>query len=408
MKQVWKVLIADDEPIIREGIRDSVDWETMNMTVVGEAEDGEEALELCLAHRIDILLVDLNMPIMNGMTLIKRIREQIPTCKVVIITGHDEFPYAQEAIRMNVEEYLLKPTNPDQLKSVLKKVEKGLDTTTKNEAYLKIANEQISKNLALLRERFGLEWIRGNLSEEEIVDQLEFLHLPVTCPKQLGIIRWPEYNVDSVLKKNDRQLFLFALDNIISELFKGKAYLNFRETGDSIVVCLWEHVTDEIYKIETVAQEFLKLNVNAHFENLTDKRLTDLEATFQECRVQVYKDSQVSPLVRRARQLIRQNYESRNLSLDWVAQKLQVSPGYLSRVMKQELGVSFITLVTQFRINRAIQLLNSTESTVLEIAEHVGYDTQHYFSTVFKKITGVSPLQYRNGVAFERNLDEMN
>ncbi|WEG12494.1 response regulator [Pullulanibacillus sp. KACC 23026] len=403
MKQAWKVLIADDEPIIREGVRDSVDWESLCMKVVGEAEDGEEALELCLEHAIDILLVDINMPIMNGLTLIKHIREHLPECKIVIITGHDEFPYAQEAIRMNVEDYILKPTNPDQLQSILKKLSIELDNRLKKDTYLKTAYEQISKNMAVLRERFGLDWIQGHLAEEEIINHLEFLHLPVMSPKQLGIIRWPEYHVDPVhLEENDRQLFLFALNNIISDLFKGKDYLSFRESTDSIVICLWDLVSEEeINQIETAAQVFLKLTVNVHFETVQNERLTALEAVFQECRYQVFRDAQVSPVVRRARQFIRQNYENQELSLEWVADILQVSPGYLSRVIKQELGVSFISLVTKFRINKAIQLLNSTDLTILEIAECVGYVSQHYFSTVFKKVTGVSPNQYKHGAAFE-------
>ena len=97
-KAAWKVVIADDEAIIRWGIRDAVDRAALGMEVAGEAEDGEEALELALKLEAEVLLVDLSMPIMNGLTLVKHIREQLPDCRVVIITGHDEFAYAQEAI----------------------------------------------------------------------------------------------------------------------------------------------------------------------------------------------------------------------------------------------------------------------------------------------------------------------
>ncbi|MDQ0902413.1 response regulator [Paenibacillus sp. V4I7] len=81
----WKVLIADDESIIREGILSSLNWQQLGLEVVAEAEDGEEALELARKHSVHILLVDLNMPIMNGMSLIKHMREELPDCKIIII-----------------------------------------------------------------------------------------------------------------------------------------------------------------------------------------------------------------------------------------------------------------------------------------------------------------------------------
>ena len=100
LEPLWKILIADDEYIIREGIRAAVAWAELNMEVVAEAEDGEEALELALKHQVNIILLDLNMPIMNGLTLMEHLREQHPSCRIVIITGHDEFVYAQQAIRV--------------------------------------------------------------------------------------------------------------------------------------------------------------------------------------------------------------------------------------------------------------------------------------------------------------------
>ncbi|GAA3333859.1 hypothetical protein GCM10020331_099570 [Ectobacillus funiculus] len=136
-RKTWKVLIADDEPIIREGIREAINWEALQMEVVAEAEDGEEALELALEHSVDILLADLNMPIMNGITLIKNLREKRPQCKIVIITGHDEFTYAQEAVRLHVTDYILKPANPEQLKNLLKNIRQELEDTIQQNEYLK-------------------------------------------------------------------------------------------------------------------------------------------------------------------------------------------------------------------------------------------------------------------------------
>lgn len=404
MERLWKVLIADDESIIREGIRDAVDWPALKMEVVAEAEDGEEALELALAYHVDLLLVDLNMPIMNGITLMKHIREQLPECRMVIITGHDEFTYAQEAIRLNVDEYILKPANPEQLKHVLERVRRQMEILEKQSEHLKMASKQIAKNIPLLRERFCLEWMEGNLAKEEIVEQLQFLQLPDECPDQLGVIRWPEiYANQPLLKENDRQLFLFAIENIVSELLVSCQKVMFRDHSGLIIVCLWGNLPDAVLtEMEHAIQDYLKIKVNLHFESI-DGGLTEVAEVYRHCKAEVLKELQLSPFVTRARQYIRDHFTSREITLESLAQALQVSPVYLGRIIKQELGMSFVNIITQMRVKKAVQLLNSTELSIHEISEIVGYDTQHYFSTAFKKVMGVSPNQYRKGAAFSED-----
>lgn len=401
MSLMWKVLIADDEPIIREGIRSSVDWAGIGMQVVAEAEDGEEALELAVRHGVDLLLVDLNMPIMNGLTLIKHLRSELPDCKVVIITGHDEFSYAQEAIRLEVNDYILKPANPDQLIKVMERIRLELEANRQQSMRLEIASKQLAKNLPLLRERFCVEWIQGSLTDEEIEEQLLFLKLPPDCPKQLCVVRWPELSASQpLLKENDRQLFLFAIENIVSELLDAYPKAVFRDHTDLIVICLWEQVPESVlHDMESAIQVYLKIPVYVHAD-VIDGRLTDIAEAYLKCKSAVYKETEISPLARRARQYIREHYTDPELTLEETAQALQVSPVYLSRILKQELGTSFVGLVTSTRMKRAVQLLNATDLTIHDIAQKVGYDTQHYFSTAFKKTMGVSPNQYRKGSIF--------
>lgn len=397
------MLIADDEPIIREGIREAVDWHALGMTVTAEAEDGEEALELASAHAAHVLLVDLNMPIMNGITLIRSVRKQLPACRIVIITGHDEFSYAQEALRLNVDDYILKPVNPGQLKKVLQSVRDKLEREAEQEKYLSLAYGQIAKNLPLLRERFGLDWIAGSMETGEIRERLQFLQLPPDPPKQIGIIRCPELAANQpLLKESDRQLYLFAVENIAAEWLKSRDLLMFRDGQGSIVVCLWQDARDTIaHDIERSVKDYLKITANLAFVPVTGG-LTDVAAAYITCRKLVLKEAQITPLVRRARQFIRERYADPELTLETLAQSLQVSPVYLSRIMKQELGTSFVNLITQTRVNNAIKLLNSTDLPIHEIAGRVGYESQHYFSTAFKKTVGVSPNQYRRGAAFPK------
>lgn len=400
-ESLYKVLIADDEPIIREGLKEALDWRSLGMEVVCEAEDGEEALELAVQFQVSVALVDMNMPFLDGIALMKELRKRLPECRFVIITGHDEFAYAQEAIRLGVEDYILKPVNSDHLRQVMARVKEDLDSQFKQNEYLKLASEQIQKNIPVLQARFGLEWAEGLLSEEETLDQLEFLGLPPVTPVQLCVIRWPEVAAaQPVIKENDRQLFLFATENIVSELIAPRRSLMFRDSAGLIVSPLWDLAADDLpAEIEQNVRQFLKITVHAHMEPFREG-LGSFPEVYKRCRKAVFQDAQLSPLVRRARQYIQDFYSDPELTLESFARKLQVSPVYLSRVLKKELGDSFVALLTHMRIRKAIQLLNSTDLAIHEIAEQTGYDSQHYFSTTFKKVMGVSPNQYRRGESF--------
>ncbi|AWB44445.1 DNA-binding response regulator [Paenibacillus sp. CAA11] len=401
-KVPYRVLIADDEPIIREGIRDAMDWSRLGMEVIHEAEDGEEALELAVQSKIDVLLVDMNMPFLDGIGLMKRLRIELPDCRFVIITGHDEFAYAQEAIRLGVEDYILKPVNADHLWQVLFHVKEELDNLQRQHEYLEKASEQLTRNIPLLRDRFCKDWVEGQLSPDEIREQLEFLKLPVTCPQQLGVIRWPEMTATQTLTtEGDRQLFLFAIENIAEELLQPNQHVMFRDRQDMICFVLWEAAPEEtVVEIERNVQQYMKVTVQAHLQRI-QQGLSSLVDVYRSCREHVCRESQLSPLARRARQVLQEYYNNPDLTLEGLAAALQVSPVHLSRVLKKELGASFVNFLTQMRIRKAIQLLNATNATIHEIAEQVGYESQHYFSTAFKKVVGVSPNQYRKGAAFQ-------
>lgn len=404
----WKVLIADDEMIIREGIRESVDWDKLRLDVVAEAEDGEEALELAVHHAVHILLVDLNMPIMDGIELMKRVREALPDCKIIVITGHDEFTYAQKAIRFQVKDYILKPANPAQLEKVLRQVRDELDEEAVQQQHFLSASRQISRSYPLLRERFCQEWMEGNMTTAEIMEQLQFLKLPSECPQWLGVIRLPEPAASQMaLKEDERQLYLFAVENIASELLSPYTKVIFRDLFGFIIILLWSYEAEaKFHQISSAVRTYLKIAVDVHLAE-GEEDVMHLPAVYRKCKSAVLKETAVSPLVRRAKQYMLEHFVESGLTLEAMAQDLQTSPVYLSRMIKQELGVSFNSYLTQIRVRRAAQLLNSTEMTIFEISEKVGYETQHYFSTAFKRATGISPLQYRKGAITgeERNLE---
>ncbi|WP_186576032.1 response regulator transcription factor [Aquibacillus kalidii] len=393
----WKVLIADDEFIIRDGIRSSVDWDKFDMEVVGEAEDGEEAIELALEHKVDILLIDLNMPIVNGINAMKEITNHLPNCQMVIITGYDDFRYAQEAIRLRVKDYLLKPVNPGKLQDLVLELKGKLESERNQESYLKQAANQIQKNHAQLKERFFQDWIKGKLASTEIVEQLTFLNLPTTLPIQYLVVRWPEYHQNQThMQESDRQVFFFAIENIVEEILGSNNTAVFRDDSHLLNVCAWERVTSEqLIKLTEAVQNYLNINVFCHVEEIGNGELSELRKAYKLSKLQVDKQSKLSPVVKKVQSYIQDHYNDSSLTLGKVADEFHVSMEYLSRILKQELGISYVGLLTQMRINKAIDLLKTTDMTIREIAEEVGYDSQHYFSTAFKKTMGISPKQFK-------------
>jgi two-component system, response regulator YesN len=138
-----KILIVDDEPIICQGLRLTIPWETYGFEVVGEAFDGKQALEYLFHHPIDIVLTDVRMPEMDGIQLAKAIYEQTPQTRVIVISGYEEFEYARESFRWGVKDYLLKPVDIDELLTILQKLK--VDIALERESDQKQHHDQIQQ-----------------------------------------------------------------------------------------------------------------------------------------------------------------------------------------------------------------------------------------------------------------------
>ncbi len=117
-----KVFLVEDEIVAREGIRDNVDWHAVGFEFCGEAPDGELALPLIEATLPDVVITDIKMPFMDGLQLSRLVKERFPGTKIIILSGHDEFQYAQEAIKLGVTEYLLKPISVRELHDLFRRV----------------------------------------------------------------------------------------------------------------------------------------------------------------------------------------------------------------------------------------------------------------------------------------------
>ena len=173
------MFLVEDEIVTREGIRDNVDWNAAGFEFCGEASDGEMALQLIQETKPDVLITDIKMPFMDGLQLSRLVREHMPWMKVIILSGHDEFNYAQSAVKLGVTEYLLKPISSQELHTVMLRVAKDLDQAYQENQKLKEMQHKLEDSLILSREKFLLDLVMGVYSSTEAIEQSQQLGINI-------------------------------------------------------------------------------------------------------------------------------------------------------------------------------------------------------------------------------------
>ena len=125
--KLLKVFLAEDEVIVREALRDSIPWKEHGFVFVGEASDGEMALEMVRELKPDIVITDIKMPFMNGLVFSRYVSEELPDTKIIIISGYDDFEYARQAVELHVDRFLLKPVTKADMISALENTRRRIE-----------------------------------------------------------------------------------------------------------------------------------------------------------------------------------------------------------------------------------------------------------------------------------------
>ena len=175
---MYKVLIADDEKIIREGIAGAIECGELNLQLAGIAANGKEGLKQLHKGDIDIAIVDIKMPVMDGIAMIERARGEGIQTEFIIISGYDDFEYAQRAMSSGVKYFLLKPTQPQEITDALRDIIEQIKRR-ENAAYIENKYKESTKKLKkLMREQFLRDCILGRVySDEERKYHLENLEI---------------------------------------------------------------------------------------------------------------------------------------------------------------------------------------------------------------------------------------
>ncbi|WP_336758999.1 response regulator [Paenibacillus sp. USHLN196] len=350
-----RMLVVDDEALFRQGLIHLVRNNPLGWEVVGEAADGEEAIQAVHSCTPDLIITDINMPVMDGLDLAERIHESGLDIMIIILTGYREFEYAQRAIRYGAIEFLLKPFSLDEACQVLQK-----------------AHERYRRKQSDIR-------IREQYSQVDRTERLREELTSLVLHHQFGaIMNRIEILLEEVsgMSLSQGKAEIHMLMKVMTDLLVQQ--LQPQESGGmdstSPDPLLWIHTIPEVIAwARCKSEEWVDMLM----------RLTQ---------------EQQDHVVTRVMQYIEMNYSS-TCTLQAVAAHVHVTPNYLSHLFKKETGQGFSQYVSKRRIDKAKLLLHSTRQSMADIAELTGFDNSSYFTTVFKQMTGVSPREYRKQVA---------
>lgn len=214
---MYKVMIIDDEPIIRKGIKSVINWGQYDCEVCAEASDGEEGKQLIQKYLPDILFTDIRMPDTDGLTMIRAVRDLVPDCKIIILTGYRDFDYVQEAIKLGVFDFVLKPSKIEELTSILAKAVNELNGVKKRAEELDKLKSLFEQNIPILREKFLYDILcEINTNREDVLERADLLGIRI----QRFFLAVAEIDEeDRKLSQYESHLYQFGIINTFLQQF---------------------------------------------------------------------------------------------------------------------------------------------------------------------------------------------
>ena len=387
---LYKVLVADDESIILNGIKNCIDWGSLGMEVVATASDGEQALEAIERLNPDLCLLDVHMPFVDGLTVAKLYLKRRPDGIVLFITGYDEFSYAQAAVNTGAIGYILKPVDEEELLCAVKKASELMESRRRVDLL-------IYNNLDTLREIFFHDWLSGITSSKDAKDNLTFYGICLKGEVAVLFVRFYKDREDEFLSGKALQKDMDLIKQEILTLVDRFCPYFLMRPDDKTIVVVHSILGDDGW-IDFPLRLGDKLDDNGIHAEILHRQVESMEdvpAAYREMDEKTNLLERLSPIVRLLKQYIDQNYKNPVMSLKSFAKAHKTTSSYISRQFKQEMGQSFVDYLTFVRISMSIPFLKKPHIKIFEIAEFVGYNSQHYYCEVFKQKMGITPSEYR-------------
>lgn len=403
------VYVIDDEPKIRRGLVHFIAHEKPNWPQPKSAATAEKALQDPDFWETDLMFLDIQLPAMSGLELLSLIRDKGSRMQVVIISGYAEFSFAQQALRLQVFEYLLKPIDIEKVSLILNSVQ--------NEALQKQremrVKETVRQNLHKIREKYFASVLFGTESAE-----------PEQCTRHLRELEMqdsPFLMIQYTYRSNEplKSANIKEAQRIISEKLQtympvtNDRFIIYLKSGivailqasddrlDGILETLQTEEDTEVYQtgysfVHQSLSELLLAYSEACGARPSEEVVQNLPHEDQTLYVEklIKRQAEFHPYVQKTMRFVADHYDT-SLNLSVVASEVHLHTSYLSELFKKETGTNLCNYINDYRLLIAKYELKGGNAKIAEIAEKVGFNDYHYFSQVFSKRVGMSPRKYR-------------
>lgn len=284
---MYKLLIVDDEELIRSAVSSIIDWNSLGFSAIFQADNGLAALEICRSNKIDLVLTDIAMPFMDGLALSTVLSKEFPEIHIVILTGHEDFEYAKQSIDLGVKNYILKPVGASTLYQKMKEICQKLHIEVTQKEYVSQMKSQLYQSLPIMREKFLYVLVcmqHGLLRDSE--ERIKALELPLLSGQYMvGVVEADLSKMDNA----DIELYLFMTKNIVMDVV-GNSHCIFDDNNNKIIIVFnTDQFEDDSHRIiydtlqvaQMTASSVLKINVTCAAGSKVNC-LADLNRSYQE------------------------------------------------------------------------------------------------------------------------------
>ncbi len=416
-----KLLLVDDEWFTRDGIMESLPWEELGIAQVEQADDGVNALEVVEQFQPDILLTDVRMPRMTGTELAYAIRERFPSCYIIFMSGFTDKEYMKAAINVSATAYVEKPIQIAELKAAIEKAV----LLARRARQIKDMEQHYDMSIPVLRQELAWLLVRKNMSQDTLLEffRIAYPELPLDADYATILIKpfQPEHesqeNVTLLFKTVIQTMgHAFARDGLQmlasvkdDELVVAHCCLKDVESGALREACLrlsesLNKICESQISIGIAVSGILQVQQSyaaalASYGELGWKpggpSLVIADTAAVDDRAAAAEQPKKNPLVSQILTYIDDHYAEDSLSLQQISEHMYLTPSYMCVIFKDETNITINQYIATARIEKAKEMLRDSRVKVKDVAVMVGYNDSNYFAKIFKKHTGLTPVEFR-------------
>lgn len=374
---MYKVLFAEDELLVRLGLQNSIPWSKYEMEVAALADNGMEAYRLFEEIHPDILITDLRMEGMDGLELVKRVREIDKECAIVVISCLNDFETLRKLIPYNINAYVLKASiSIDEVCNVLEQTKEYL-----------ISIGRTAKKVIP-----DLEKTEDIISKYLLGDTVISLEDDFEIFEHLLLFSLEEENKDKINK-----LAMDFIYELVNRQIPGEMLVPLKDKEFCVFYRSTEKKMDErIKRINNSIGDFL--GVRFKITHSSRKKAENLKDWFDRAYVQQYEinidENSGKALIQKSIEYMQEHFRE-SLTLTDISRTIGLSVSYFSYLFKQETGKNYIEYLNEIRLLATMKDLMNTDEKVVVVAQKNGFQNLEYFSRYFKKQTGESPARWR-------------